>query len=156
MTLYVVTGPPASGKSTWVQERAKPGAIVVDYDLLAVALTGPGAPDHGHRDPLGKVAFMARRAAIREALKYAGSHEVFIVHTFVKSTDAALYAGHGAETVVVDPGQETVMDRISRLRPPGAAEAADRWYRERELTESEDAVSISNSGKPVEGTSRRW
>ena len=39
MTVYVITGPPAGGKTTWVRERAKPGDITIDYDTLAQALS---------------------------------------------------------------------------------------------------------------------
>jgi hypothetical protein len=44
--LTVVVGPPAGGKSTWVLERAGPGDIVIDFDRLAVALTGEGRVSH--------------------------------------------------------------------------------------------------------------
>ena len=39
MTLYVVTGPPCGGKSTYVREHAKPGDFVIDLDRLALAIT---------------------------------------------------------------------------------------------------------------------
>lgn len=156
MTLYVVTGPPAGGKSTWVQEQAQPGDIVIDFDLLAVALTGPGASSHGHRDPLAKVTFQARRAAIREALKYASSHEVFIIHSMPKPADAALYAEHGAEIVVVDPGREVVLERCARMRPSDAVAVVNRWYRDLESANSVDTVSTDAPGNGVTGASRRW
>lgn len=156
MTLYVVTGPPASGKSTWVQERAQPGDIVIDFDLLALALTGPGAAHHGHRDPLAKVTFQARRAAIREALKYASSHEVFVIHATPKSADAALYTEHGAETVVIDPGRDVVLERCSRMRPSDSVEGVNRWYRHLESVNSIDRESEAISQKSVDGASWRW
>lgn len=43
MTLYLVTGPPAAGKSTWVRKHATHGDITIDYDALATVLT-PQAP----------------------------------------------------------------------------------------------------------------
>lgn len=36
---FVVTGPPGSGKTTWIQERARPGDIVFDMDDLAEHVT---------------------------------------------------------------------------------------------------------------------
>ena len=39
---WVVCGPPASGKSTWVRERIRKGDIVWDLDRVADALVGPG------------------------------------------------------------------------------------------------------------------
>lgn len=49
--LYVVTGP-CRGEVHMGPGHAKPGDVVVDYDLLAGALSGPhqGAPHH-HPDP---------------------------------------------------------------------------------------------------------
>jgi dephospho-CoA kinase len=41
MALYVITGPPAAGKTTYVATHARPGAVVLDCDRLAVALTAP-------------------------------------------------------------------------------------------------------------------
>lgn len=65
--LTVVIGPPAGGKSTWVRERAKPGDIVIDFDLLACALTGPGGDPHDHTPAVAAVTKAARRAAIDAA-----------------------------------------------------------------------------------------
>ena len=46
--LYVVTGPPTAGKSSWIEARAKPTDIVIDLDRIALALAGPGAPSWQH------------------------------------------------------------------------------------------------------------
>lgn len=47
MTVYIITGPPAAGKTTWVRDHAKPGDITIDFDTIAATLS-PGLP----RDPL--------------------------------------------------------------------------------------------------------
>lgn len=36
---YVVTGPPDSGKSTWVRSQARDGDLVFDFDALASLMT---------------------------------------------------------------------------------------------------------------------
>lgn len=65
--LTVVTGPPCSGKTTYVRERAQPGDIVIDFDVLAEAL---GSPDHhDHPDPIRYVTAVCRRAAIDAAIR---------------------------------------------------------------------------------------
>lgn len=38
--IVVVTGLPASGKSTWVDEQRKPGDLVWDYDAMLATMTG--------------------------------------------------------------------------------------------------------------------
>lgn len=35
---YVITGPPRCGKTTWVNERAKPGDLVFDMDALSTVM----------------------------------------------------------------------------------------------------------------------
>lgn len=127
--LYVVTGPPASGKSTWVRAHAKPGDIVVDYDLMAGALSGPHQADpYDHPEPLRSVTFKARTAAIREALRHVATVDIYIIHSMPSKEWMATYAEHSAEIVVVDPGRDVVMRRIADERPPAARSVATRWY----------------------------
>ncbi|WP_405149456.1 AAA family ATPase [Sphaerisporangium sp. NBC_01403] len=129
--LYVVTGPPAAGKSTWVREHAKPGDVVVDYDLIAGALSGPTPAcggTHDHRGAVRDVAFRARSAAIREALRHAADIDVYIIHTLPPADALAKYAEHRAHLVTIDPGHDVVMQRIAEQRPSTARAVAKRWY----------------------------
>lgn len=146
MGLTVVLGPPAAGKSTWVRHRAQPGDIVIDYDALAVALTGPGAHPHDHPRALRDVAAQARKAAITTALKHAGAINVFIIHTHPSTAALALYRRHGAELVTVDPGRATVLRRCREERPAATLRAVRRWY----AAHSPSGASSSSGG------SRRW
>lgn len=133
MSLTVVVGPPASGKSTWVAERAEPGDIVIDLDALALALTAPGVDPHDYPPGVKHVAMKARRAAIRAALERATDTRVYIIHWNPPPSALSLYHEHGAEIVTVDPGRSIVMDRCRAQRPPRALTAAEQWY----ATESE-------------------
>lgn len=126
--LYVVIGPPAAGKSTWVNDRAKPGDIVVDYDRIANALTAVGAAPHGHKRPLATVAFQAREAAITQALRHVKVHDVFIIHTLPRRAAMDVYRQHDAEIVTVDPGREVVEARCAVERPEGYMDGVRRWY----------------------------
>lgn len=131
--LYVITGPPAAGKSTWVREHAQPGDVVIDYDLLVGALSGPaGSLALGSQAQAGKalrdVAYRARRAAVDEALKHCHSLDVYIIHTNLSDQVHALYSDHDASFVVVDPGKAVVLERIRLQRPPAMRAVALRWY----------------------------
>jgi predicted ABC-type ATPase len=64
--LTVVTGLPCSGKTTYVREHAKPGDVVIDFDILAVALGSP--VQHDHPDDIRRITQAARRAAIHAAI----------------------------------------------------------------------------------------
>ena len=40
MGTVLVCGPPGSGKTTYVKERAKPGDLIVDFDAILSAISG--------------------------------------------------------------------------------------------------------------------
>lgn len=54
--VYVIAGPPGSGKTTYVRERAQPGDLVLDVDVIAADLHGVA---------LYQATLEQRRAAIR-------------------------------------------------------------------------------------------
>lgn len=128
--LYVVTGPPASGKSSWIAARARATDIVIDLDRLALALAGPGAPSWQHDATLLKVAHRARFAALDEAVKHRDTVDVYLIHTMPSAKARARYQRLGAEVVAVDPGQDIVMQRVRDMRDPAMTAVATRWYRQ--------------------------
>lgn len=145
MALIVITGPPAAGKSTWVRQHAKPGDITIDYDRLALALTVDGSDSHDHPRYLRHVASRARSAAIREALRYAGEVDVYVIHSLPAVDVLARYAEHHARVVTVDPGRDVVMERIRRERPRSMVPVAERWY-----------ASVSHTVQQDLRSSRQW
>ncbi|MFG2589062.1 AAA family ATPase [Streptomyces sp. NPDC048438] len=126
--LYVVTGPPAAGKSSWITARARSTDIVIDLDRITQALAGPGAPQWTQDKLLVKVAQRARFAAIDEALRHRDETDVYLIHTMPSAKAAARYARLGARTIVVDPGREVVMQRVRDMRQDGMVAVATRWY----------------------------
>lgn len=128
--LHVVTGPPASGKSTWVREHAQPGDVVIDYDRLAVALTTGVDDDHDHSPVVRAVAKAARGAAVDAALAHTQRVDVYVIHSEPGHQAMARYHSVGALVHVVDPGQDVVLARCARERPHAMLVVAQRWYRE--------------------------
>jgi predicted kinase len=129
--LYVITGPPAAGKSSYIKARAKASDIVIDLDLMAQAMAGPGADHHAHGDVLMKVVHRARFAALTEAYQHLDTTDVYVIHTQPSTKAMAKYKRLKARIVVVDPGQAIVMKRIETMRQPGMKAVATRWYRAR-------------------------
>ena len=129
--LYVVTGPPGAGKSTWIESRAQPNDVVIDLDRITIALSGPGSPNWNQDNTLRKVALRARYAAIDEALKHLTDTDVYLIHTMPSAKAHARYKRLSARIVVVDPGRDVVMQRIRDMRHPGMEAVATRWYRQR-------------------------
>jgi dephospho-CoA kinase len=126
--LYVITGPPAAGKTTWVQQHARPRDIVIDYDAIAQALAGPGAPTHAHRHTLHLIARAARRAALNEALRHLARADVYLIHTQPSTQTLARYRNHNARVITIDPGRDVVLQRCRTTRTTDALRAAERWY----------------------------
>ncbi|MEV0691788.1 hypothetical protein [Streptomyces sp. NPDC050388] len=128
--LYVICGPPAGGKSSWIAARARPTDIVIDLDRIALALAGPDAPSWQHDPTLLKVAHRARFAAIDEAVKHRSTVDVYLIHTMPSPKALARYRRWDAEIVTVDPGKDIVMQRVRDMRDPGMTAVATRWYRQ--------------------------
>lgn len=129
--LTIIIGPPAAGKSTWAQQRAKPGDIVVDFDRLAVALSGPGGDPHDHPPSVMAVTRAARTAAIEAAIKHARLTNVYLIHSSPSPQRMAEYRALGAEVVTIDPGRDVVRQRCKVGRPRRMFAAIDEWYRDR-------------------------
>jgi hypothetical protein len=139
--LYVVTGPPAAGKSSWIEARARPADVVIDLDRITAALSGPGAPNWTQDGIALRVAHRARYAAIDEALKHLDDTDVYLIHTMPSAKWLARYRRHGAEIVAVDPGKDIVMQRIQDMRAPGLRAVATKWYAQRAKQRSARTVT---------------
>lgn len=129
--LYVVTGPPAAGKSSWIQAHATARDIVIDLDRITVALTGPGAPNWNHNPLHQRVAQRARYAAIDEACQHLDKLDVYLIHTMPNPKAMAKYKRLDAKVIAVDPGRDIVMARIEAMRSPEMTRVASRWYSQR-------------------------
>lgn len=127
--LYVITGPPGAGKSSYIKAHAKPSDIVIDLDLMALALAGPGADHHNHSETLLKVVHRARFAAIREAEQHIDTTDVYVINTLPSAKARAQYKRLKARIITVDPGRAIVMQRIEDMRQPGMKAVATKWYR---------------------------
>lgn len=126
--LYVVTGPPAGGKTSWVEAHARPTDVVIDLDRITRALAGPGAPQWNQDPVLLKVAHKARYAAMHEAFTLRDKTDVYLIHTMPTAKWLARYARMDAKVVAVDPGRDIVMKRIAAMRDPDMRRVATRWY----------------------------
>jgi predicted kinase len=126
--LIVVTGPPASGKSTWIDAHATARDIVIDLDRITRALTGPGAPQWNQNPLQVQVAHRARYAAMDEAFTLRDKLDVYLIHTMPSPKALAKYKRLKARIVTVDPGREVVMERIAAMRDPDMQRVATRWY----------------------------
>lgn len=157
MALKVIVGPPCSGKSTWVLERAKPEDVVIDFDRLAVALSGPGGDSHDHPSAIAAVTRAARTAAIEVAVRHAKTTDVYLIHSSPGAKRMEEYRALGAEVVTIDPGRDVVRARAKSERPQRMFAVIDEWYRE----QADRSTPVrTGSGTPVHSfpsaSSREW
>lgn len=127
MTIYLVLGPPASGKSTWVREHAQPGDITIDYDAIANVLTPSNGKPHKHEPHVKAVTKAARQAAIDVALKLTDC-DVYVIHSMPAQRTIDRYVNLGAQVITIDPGIDVVMARCKSERPWQMQVAVKEWY----------------------------
>ena len=130
VTVRVVTGPPAGGKSTYVDMHARSEDVVIDLDALANALRPAyAATSHTYPRHIRSVAIAARLGAIREAARLRRPITVWLINTMPTPEQLATYAADGWEVITIDPGREIARARaIAAGRPDHAVRAIDTWY----------------------------
>lgn len=136
MTLYVVTGAPCAGKSTWVRERAKTGDIVVDLDRIALAITAEGTPHHEYPAHVRKAAMVVRKTVVAIAVAYGRRGTSYVIHS--KPSERALkqYARAGAVVVNIHAPMHVLIARAKAERPPRIVAMLATWFDE---VDAEDA-----------------
>lgn len=136
--ITVVTGPPCSGKSTYVRNHAKPGDIVIDFDTLAQSIGSP--VPHDHSPAVRNVVIRMRRAAIDAALRITDA-DVWIVDCNI--SPERLHAYRAARAVIRSMTADTdeLHRRASRERPALWHSLIDRW------SPPPDAVAIASPSR---------
>lgn len=125
MSLYIVIGPPAAGKSTYVAEHATEGEITVDYDQLAQALGN--RTRHDAISPIREAAYTARQAAIDAILDHGW--DAWIIHGNPSDEQMDVYEQADAVFVLIDPGREqTIKQAEQDQRSKQTFEQIDQWY----------------------------
>lgn len=128
--IHVVTGPPCSGKSTYVNDHRNEASVVVDLDRLCSALGYPaGHIEWGDNHPAADAAHRARFAVINAALTGKLNAETWIIDSSPTRAMRSQYRRAGARWHEVDPGLDTCMARATAdERPPGTLEQIRTWY----------------------------
>lgn len=125
--VVVVTGPPAAGKSTWVDETATAEDVVIDLDKIARALMPAAADDIDAPPHVRHVAIGARADALERASALREQVTVYLIHALPSLDQLDDYRRRGWQVVTIDPGADVVVPRLDE-RSDAAAEATRRWY----------------------------
>jgi hypothetical protein len=112
--ITVVTGPPCGGKSTYIQDNAKDGDIIIDMDRLALALIKGDVASHDYSDEVRAIARAARKGAAKQALIAGQGNRlgVWIIHTDPPTQDRINYKVAGARIVECSPGLQVCLKRL--------------------------------------------
>ena len=123
VTIYVVTGPPCSGKTTHVTDHAQPGDLVIDLDRIAHALGYPDTQiDWATQHPARTAAMVARASLIKRVMAGEFKGTTWIV-------DTAAVHRRGVQVIALDPGAAECHRRATEAgRPAATHEQIDRWY----------------------------
>ena len=129
ITVVVVTGPPAAGKSSYVREHAKPADIIIDLDRIAAALMPGDVTDiHDYPQHIRNIAIGARKSAIARALRTRYPCTVWLIHAVPARDQLQQYARLRYRIVTLDPGRAEVEARVKKIRPRDTLLGVARWY----------------------------
>lgn len=151
--LYLITGPPAAGKTTWMRQHARPGDITIDYDAIADALTPAGTDPHSQPRHVQAVTKAARQAAIDTAIAMANDHDVYVIQSMPSAALLNRYLAAGAQVVTVDPGRDVVLARCKAERPWQMGQAAKQWYA---AIAADHTQQTSRAVQQTRGTAMAW
>lgn len=135
--ITIVTGPPCSGKSTFIKENAKADDCIIDMDRIALALSPDETTSFTYSERIRKIARSARAAAVKTALMQAQGERywgLWIIHTDPTPDVRSMYRTFGARFVEMNPGKVVCLERLAK-RPVEnhklAREVIDTYYGKR-------------------------
>jgi predicted kinase len=125
--IYLLAGPPCSGKSTLAGKLAKPGDPILDFDTICAELDGRPGWDHNRATQRRAEALMARR--MRQLHHHAG--DAYVIRCAPDRIQRAHLARQLQATVwVLNPGKDTCLRRArADRRPASTVSGIAYWYR---------------------------
>ena len=134
--ITLIVGPPGAGKTTYVQQHAKPDDLIIDYDQIKEALgkQTPAGNNTGHTQG-GALhqATMAARNALLKSLRQgkAGVAQAWIISANPKAE--SIFPYH--KLIIIDPGSEETLSRaVAAGRPHQWHQLIHDWYAARQGT----------------------
>ena len=126
--LTIVSGPPCSGKTTYIKERAKPSDIVIDLDGIMMRL----APNYRHWSgaldkSLFNKAVRARNAMLGSLKDKREGQAWFIVSAPTKAERDWWQGKLGGEAVLLHPGTDECKRRAVERGTPNAIKGVEAW-----------------------------
>lgn len=128
--LTIVCGPPASGKTTYIADRAHAADMVIDIDTIARTIE----PKYVHWTGLLQGALLDKAIRVRNemlaSLSRARSGKAwFIVSAPTQAERTWWQEKLGGQVVLLDPGASECKRRALHRGTPQAVNGIEEWYR---------------------------
>lgn len=150
--LTIVCGPPCSGKTTYVAERAKPGDIVIDLDVIASTIDPTYSQWQGNlTTELLNRSIRTRNAALGSLERQRQGSAWFIVAAPTQAERDWWKRKLGGDVVLLHPGADECKRRAAQRGTPRAIKGVDDWERRAKrpwVTQYQGAVD--ESGWPTD------
>lgn len=116
--VYLITGAPCSGKTTFARERMQAGDVIIDIDDIWQQVSGQ--PRYTKPSTLKPVVFATRKAQEEQIQMRAGTwRNAFVIHSLPLSMDRRREAERlNAEIITIDTPKEECLERL-RNNPQG-------------------------------------
>lgn len=126
MAVYLIAGPPCSGKTTLAQRMAGPGDQVLDFDLICTELDGK--PGWSHEKWVRERAGRVLDCRIRQIRRHGG--DTYLVRGAPNCLERTRLARSlGAKVWLLNPGRAECVRRARHgRRPARTAQAIRDWY----------------------------
>lgn len=108
-----ITGPPASGKNTYIQKQAEPGDVLIDLDAIVQSLSGVGL----YRAPVDwlRPALEQRNHLLRESLVNRDIRHLWFIATAPQAAERVFWSTVlGCDVVRLDVSRTTCERRARR------------------------------------------
>lgn len=146
MSITVVTGPPCSGKTRYVNEHRSDGAVVVDLDAIARALGYPAEHVTWNDQHPAVTAARGVRSHMVGLVQRRLYSESWVIDATPHPTTLRIFERAGARVVRLDPGLDECRRRaIADGRDQSTLERIDAWYRSRGAAAGPDALAVFGS-----------
>jgi hypothetical protein len=151
--LTILCGPPCSGKTTYIKDRAHPADIVIDIDQIAAKIE----PRYRHWEGMLTSTLLDKCVRVRNAIlgslsRARRSKAWFIVAAPTKAERDWWQSKLGGEIVLLDPGIEECNRRAIQRGTPKAIQGVTEWHAKaaRPWAPKKRKPTIGLDGWPVE------
>ena len=146
--VIVVCGPPAAGKSTYVNARKAIGDMVWDHDAIMMTLTGLDSHERSDRaSRLLHYVMVMRDAFFEEVRNSKRAARVWIIQSCPTEEERQMWRDKfDAKIVLLDTDEEVCAERVKE-RGPGWDEPLRAWFRRFRGDQARGGVKSSTLGQ---------